>query len=464
MQLVPPKPMTDSGDPPRATSVHPLGPIDIAMRSVDSIIREMGYPGFETQMLVWLSGRVDADRLRGALGKLTEEFPQVVSRLSENENGAGKRACWKQLRNECPRLVEIQLEPGGEQQVLRFAETLLSTHHELEESPPLRFYLLHQAEGGDVFLMHYSHVLMDNSTPPLVLRHIDRLFAGAGRRSDTSNPGRLIARYLRRFSLADRRDAVAAAIDLHRRVFQGRAAVLSRRGERGREQPQLSIATRSLTADQTRLLQSNLAKISGVLSLSMGILASSFRAIDRLGDRQANTGCRLAAGIGLDLGLRSDGLPSFCNLMSVLPVSVRPEDLSDRGILVRNLCHQLRDCLERKIDLGVFRAVNGFRRRPRHIRWLVEHLLNYSYSLWYAYFGSLDTAGQEFCGVRINNVHYVGPTWSPIGISLLVNQYRRCLHFQATFDPQLVPEPLAHRFLDTILEDLTNGDGQETGI
>src|SRR5687768_16077526 len=116
MQLVPPKPMTDSGDPPRATSVHPLGPSDIAMRSVDSIIREMGYPGFETQMLVWLSGRVDADRLRGALGKLAEEFPQVASRLSENENGAGKRACWKQLCNECPRLVEIQLEPGGEQQ------------------------------------------------------------------------------------------------------------------------------------------------------------------------------------------------------------------------------------------------------------------------------------------------------------------------------------------------------------
>jgi hypothetical protein len=107
-----------------------------------------------------------------------------------------------------------------------------------------------------------------------------------------------------------------------------------------------------------------------------------------------------------------------------------------------------------KVDWGVLRLANAFHRKPRHIRWVVEHLLRWTYSLWYAYFGSLNSVGRQFCGIDIEKVCYVGPTWSPLGVSLLANQFQGRLHFQATYDSDLVAEPLAQAFLDAILADL----------
>jgi hypothetical protein len=85
---------------------------------------------------------------------------------------------------------------------------------------------------------------------------------------------------------------------------------------------------------------------------------------------------------------------------------------------------------------------------------VVDHLLRWTYSLWYAYFGSLDGVGGELCGAEVKKVQYIGPTWSPLGISLLVNQFQRQTYFQATYDPDLVDERLAEAFLDFVLDDL----------
>jgi hypothetical protein len=114
----------------------------------------------------------------------------------------------------------------------------------------------------------------------------------------------------------------------------------------------------------------------------------------------------------------------------------------------------MRDRLEKKIDLGVLRVTRLFQRRPRHMQWVADHMLRWSVSLWYAYFGSLDSIGNSFCGAEIERAHYVGPTWSPLGIALLVNQHRGRLLMQLTHDPDLVPPPLAQAFLDWINRDL----------
>jgi hypothetical protein len=50
----------------------------------------------------------------------------------------------------------------------------------------------------------------------------------------------------------------------------------------------------------------------------------------------------------------------------------------------------------------------------------------------------------------------VGPTWSPVGFTLLANQFRGRLLLQATHDPDLVPNPLADQVLDWIVDDLSN--------
>src|SRR5262249_946443 len=106
------------------------------------------------------------------------------------------------------------------------------------------------------------------------------------------------------------------------------------------------------------------------------------------------------------------------------------------------------------IDLGLLELALAYCRRPWQAIWVVELFLRYCFSLWYAYFGSLDEVGDEFCGAAVDHVNSVGPTWAPMGLTLLANQYRGRLHLQATYALEAVPEALANAFLDRVVADL----------
>ena len=66
------------------TDRQPLNGLDVALRCIDHSIRGMGYPGFETQMLVWLKGRCAAASLRRAIVRLGRRHPVITARLVEN--------------------------------------------------------------------------------------------------------------------------------------------------------------------------------------------------------------------------------------------------------------------------------------------------------------------------------------------------------------------------------------------
>jgi hypothetical protein len=186
----------------------------------------------------------------------------------------------------------------------------------------------------------------------------------------------------------------------------------------------------------------------------MALVGSVFRAMARLSPERQGKVANWVIGLGVDLGLRGERGPIFQNLMSLVPIRARPEDLEDRGGLMRMLNRQFRERLARDVDLGVFRLVSHFSRRPWQARWAIELFLRHAFSLWYAYFGSLDALGDRFGGAEIEDVFLAGSTWSPMGLTLLVNQFRGRLLFQATYVPGSVPEPLAENFLDEVLGDL----------
>ena len=140
--------------------------------------------------------------------------------------------------------------------------------------------------------------------------------------------------------------------------------------------------------------------------------------------------------------------------MSVVPIGVHRDDLGDRDRLLRMLNDQMRQRLAEDIDLGYLRLSSVFSRRPRHIYWAIQYLLHSGYSLWFAYFGSLDAAGSNLCGATIENITYTGPVWSSIGLNFLVSQYQNRLTMQVTYDPHIVPPPLANEFLDFVQADL----------
>src|SRR5262249_40228894 len=143
---------------------QPLGAIDRAMLAVDGTVRAAGYPGFETQMFVWLSGRGDVPRLQAALSHLSHVYPVVTSRLDVTDP---RGPCWlfQQSAEAALRRIDVESVPGGmaRQAVLERAAELLSTPHDLAVSAPIRFYLLHGPDGRDMFLAQYNHALMDNN-------------------------------------------------------------------------------------------------------------------------------------------------------------------------------------------------------------------------------------------------------------------------------------------------------------
>jgi hypothetical protein len=160
------------------------------------------------------------------------------------------------------------------------------------------------------------------------------------------------------------------------------------------------------------------------------------------------------AGIGVDLGLRRPGGSDLHNLMSIVPLRAEPDELSDSGALANRLNNQLRRHLQHDVDLGMLQLISTFARRPHRLRWGVDHCLAHGFSLWYAYFGALDVLGKEFLGVPIDDVSYVGPCWSPMGITLLAQLYQRRLALQVTYVPELVADHDAQAFLRRLSADI----------
>src|SRR5687768_9883773 len=265
---------------PMTTSL-PLNAVDLALLAVDRAIRNMGYPGFETQTLVWLAGRADAERMRRALAELGRRHPEFSSRLKA---GNGSSAQWCPQRGEQLGLDEIELNADDDSAVLACAAQIQSTAHDPTVAPPLRLVLLRRPSGRDALLMQYSHVLMDHDAAGIVLAELSRLLASPARELAPPQPAtnHHLRGYLRRFRPDQRRAASQRAIELFGHALRGRAATLGCRDETRPRQVRLQIAAGSVTAEEAAAVRDRAARLCGVPSPSMAILAAVFRAMHEL--------------------------------------------------------------------------------------------------------------------------------------------------------------------------------------
>jgi len=421
-------------------------------------------------MFVWLSGRADAAGLRDAVRRLRGRYPVIASRLIEAEDRG-----WSYWRfrpgAECP-LREMRLDSAHAQAVLDCAGRLLSTPCDPAKTDPIRFYLLHRPDGRDVFLLQYNHTLMDiNATVPLI-GEIDRLCLGGadlplapsasppltplpdGERGGKEGQRDVLRDHLRQYPLGRRKAAMRSTLELWWQGLRGGAVVLGRANPSGAKLMEQRIVVRQLKAAQTLALQARVVRVCGFPSLSMALMASAFRALDRLSSPRVNGGDSCIAGIGVDLGLRAKKELTFQNLVSVVPIRAPLEELRDRDNLVRFLSRQLRERLAQDSDLGMLQCLSVLSKSPRQTRWVLDLALKTGFSLWYSYFGALDAVGERFAGAAIDRVFYTCPSWPPLGITLLANQFRGRLLLQATYVPESVPEGLANEFLDAVVGDL----------
>jgi hypothetical protein len=431
--------------------------MDRSLLGVNRALRGMGCPDFSTQALVWLSGRANVARVRAAVARLGRRYPVLAARLVET--GRNEPHWLFRPGAECP-LHEAELGSEKPEAVLDFAGRLLSEPGDPAKTDPIRFDVLHRPDGRDVFLMQYSHALMDNGDAVPLLRELDRLSGPSADESERAHPPvpDLLAEYIQRSPRGRRLKSALRTLDVRFRKLRSPPATLGKNLEDRSAPVRFRIATRRLERPEVRAVEQRVIKGCGVPGLSMALLGSVFRSLEKLaGERVA--GRNLVAGIGVDLVPPGVTRPVFQTLASVVPIFTRPEALADRDALTRVLHQQFRHRLESAADLGTVQLASFFQKpgaslRQRFADWSVRRLMGRGYSLWYAYFGSLDAVGERFCDTAIEDVYYCASTWPPMGLTLLVNRFRGDLLFQATYIPESVPEPLANAFLDAVIGDL----------
>ena len=72
-----------------------LSPVDHVLRYADSLIRDAGYPGIETQMHIHFRGRVSVAVLHRGISQLSLRYPVLAARLIEPADREEKRGYWQ---------------------------------------------------------------------------------------------------------------------------------------------------------------------------------------------------------------------------------------------------------------------------------------------------------------------------------------------------------------------------------
>lgn len=442
--------MSQQAAPPAKFSLQPLHAGDRALLAVDRTLRRMGASGFETITLVWLDRRIDANRLGRAIRGLAKEHPHVACRLINAT--ASSAPSWLFLTDIESPLREITLRSPAPQAVLDETARILSSPRDLGACSPIQFYLFHRPDGRDVFALQFNHAVMDHNAVAAMLREIDRLAQPDAplMMSSSSHHVDPIWTYLKSFSRERRRRAAKAAVELWTTALRSGGVMLGRSSLTcGR----LQVLSRCLAADEAASLRERIRGACGLPNLSMTLLGSAFRAIQRLSPGPISRRRVYCAGIGVDLGNSVGRGRLVQNRTSLIPIFGLPADLANREQLANQLARQMRERLRHNADLGVLELAAVFGRRPHQADWVLELLFRYGFSLWYACFGALDAVGETFCDATIDEVFSIGPCWPPMGLTLLVNQFRDRLFLQVTHVAESVPAELAREFLDFVIGD-----------
>jgi hypothetical protein len=446
-----------------------LNVADRFMQVIDQTIRGLGGPGFDTVTFVWLDGRADRDQLRRGLQQVNRVSPGVTARLQPDV------PCWEFRPNAEVELHEVELPVGDDRAVLDYAAGLLAGTTDPATVDPMRFHLLHRPDGTDVLLVQYNHVLLDHAHAVSAIRSLDEPFRPYGDKppglsqENVTNPEVChhmgtssgapptpwcdpVWAHLRRVPREIRHRAGRAA-EAWGRTLRGGAVKLGRPANGDPGGPRYGIVTRALSAEEVQRLDARVRRAAGMPHLSMALLASALRGIDRLTADRSDRGRYFQVGLPLDLGLKDRPPGVLENLSTLVPLRVPPASAADRDELLRELARQLRGALTDRVDIGILELITQFGRRRHRAAWAMDALMRHTLSLWYSYLGPM-RLGPTFLGRGVTDAFSAGPTWPAVGVTLLASQFAGRLRLQLTYMPHSVPAPLATAYLDQVVADL----------
>jgi hypothetical protein len=435
---------------PNILNQHTLNTADRTLLTLAQSLREDGYGALADQMQVWLGGRLDVSALRTALARLNRSHPVVTARLSREKKGS---PCWRfRPGAECT-LREVSLPSAREDDVLREAAAILAAPSDPSKQDPVAFHLLHLPDGRDLFLVQHDHCLMDINGTKLLLREIDRLSShetGPAVSTETAEDG--IRSHLRRFSLRQRLSAIWRLGKLSRDFRRSEPVTLS---DATTPMPggALRIAVRELDEAQTERFTKRIMQLCGFRGVSLAVLSSVFRAILRHTPRSPSERSALFVYLGTNLRGPKDRGPIFHNLSSMIPLLVRPDEMSERDKLIRSLNRQMRERVGENIDLAFLQWAWWLRNFPRVQRRPAREVY-FRQCVNYGYMGVLAEKGDTFCGAPIERVFPVAQMYSPPALSVAPSLCGGRLVLPVLYVADTVPEQRIQHFLDTLVTDL----------
>lgn len=433
---------------------RPLNVFDQCMLSIDHTLKIMGNPGFETLTLLWFEERIDVPRLKTELQALRDRHPILASRLRVHW---WKPRHWNWESDEPIPLHVGSLADSDEGTVFQTAADILSQGRNLQDESSLSFHLLNLPDGSDVLFMKMNHALIDQPSGNLLLWELSQLYG----ENQLPAPGPIrdrMAEYRQRFSWKERLKAV-------RRVFPTlvrdrwqprnyRAKMLPTQQLQKSESPaRLKIVSRRLDAETVNRMERYSRQLLRLPSISMTLLGSLFPTFaDMVKNPQPND--LFQTGIGVELAPQKPDQFHPQNVSSVLRLGLRREEMAVRSRLVELLNQQLYQQLKSQHDLGLVEANSLFYHSYPMIKRVAGQTIRWVYSYFYAYFAFPEELSHQFGGMALRTACYLGPAWSPPGMTVIATKIREEIHLTLTYVKQLVTDEQAAEFLDGTIADL----------
>lgn len=421
-------------------------------------MRGVGHAGFQCQSHVWLAGRIDAERLGEAIGRLARAYPVITGRLEEGSKHKIPR--WHFDPQRVPQLHRAELPTDDPAAARAYGQTLFVTPMDLDRDAPISFHLLHQPGGRDVFILHFSHVLMDGKAPEFVLRELSRCHEAVGSAGasagNSAAPG-LMDEMSEHLSRYPRKRRIKAALSVIRQNIRlpGKPIIMTPPDQMTWRCEPYGIEVLPLSLEQSRLVERRARAICGFVNLTPLILASAFRVVSRFSAHPQKPSSVFRTDVPLNLRPPGRGEPIFRNFMSFIQLEIRRQALEDRDRASKLLHASMREQIRRSIELGNLQMMSWLAPREKLLeRFIRDQSEKQPATFGFGFLGPVIADLETFCGQPTSLVYTLNSALSPPGVTLQVNQYRGCLYLMATYIVGPVTRAGAGEFLSAIAEDL----------
>lgn len=426
---------------------------DRTMLTYTRVARENHWGSFGHVLQIELEGRADVARVRELIARMGRVHPVLTSRLVEQSAGPA----WAFRPDAvCPLEVIPIAEPCDENRQ-EFIGRLLRTTVDFAQQDPVSFHLLQLANGRDVLVVHYDHVISGAMAFGLIIDELHRLDE-VGVDSPVPWQNDPVPIPPPRTTLRDRW-RIFQSVWRNFRKYGGASTVRltspqnDRRCLPGTDWGVARTFCRKLSIKETAAWRSMWSRALGLPSASISLFASVLRTAWKhrapdCGKRQRS----LITVLGLDLRPRRSKGPIFENSLSVLPMIVGPEDLENRAGLTTLLVRQLREQIKLGVDRLGAELMANYREHWPVRRGLRQQILHRR-MFWYGYLNEL-TKVDSLCGLRVRDITVHIEPWPIHGVSILGYEYRGQMCFSVASLPGAITDDRVQRFIDDTLHDL----------